>query len=208
MKKLLALLMLVLPVMAMENNEEYSDKTPNFKLIGSYNLISKLEKSKSIEEYRIFTYEKGMSNCVYSPFFISDNNKYLFIARQTSNIGTIDLKKCSVMVNEIVSHKNQWDCPRPFLNHKKEDFVNLLSWRYIHYHLHTYPQAQYKKKYRNDYSVEPIFNLIKKQSLENTFIRILIHRDSVASEKIYIAYESSEELNMIEKFNIFTKDNE
>ncbi len=184
--------------------EMYSDEMPYLKKITSQSVFSLLEKKSSYLIDKIFTYEENMKNFVFSPIEGCNEEKFFFVSQQTSKIESIEIKKCKVMVNKLVFSPNKWECPRPILSHRMESSVNMLSWQYVHFYLHTFPQLETTRTHHIDNDKMELFSLIRKVGLTKSFVRIFVHQHDHTSDT-YIAYNSLEEMKDLENMELFNK---
>jgi hypothetical protein len=210
MKKLLALLMLVLPVMGMFNDVEmYSDEMPKSKLIwqGNGSPYKILEKNGFVKcSPFIFSQETyNDSNDVYVKLNKNKNfEAAFFIKYEKRAISIVDLKKNHFYVNDGIFKKDKWNIPRPtYFYTGKEDDAITLSWKYIDFVLHEFPGGETSTPYRNScIYVAQLFDAIRNKGLENSIVRLLVQNPPNEC-LVYFIHSSKEEILKNDKLYIF-----
>jgi hypothetical protein len=201
MKKLLALLLLVLPVMGMFNDvEEYSDEMPTFTLV--YQNVNSFIKNIEDHGYvRTECFQRIDDNSKNKNFLFvklkdKDFDSAILILKQLSREEEPKIKKQEMIINKIAFSHTQWETPRLFLEQCGEKKVNLLSWQYVHYLLHCTPMYSKMPKTREPYNEEEVilFKNIQTKGLRRSILRcfVLMSPDTEIS-KIYSVYNSEEE---------------
>jgi hypothetical protein len=187
---------------AMENDVEmYSDEIPHMKLIwhGKESPYKILEKC-GFKECHPFIYN-GETYMDSNKIYAKQNTKKeleqtIFIKQQKRISSEIDFPSVHFYINEAVFKKSKWDVPRlaSFYEGTQGD-ASTLSWRYIDYVLHERSGEENESEVLYTCPItEKIFKAIKKNGLENTVTRILLHNFNGNS---YIYAENDTALNTI-----------
>jgi hypothetical protein len=212
MKKLLALLMLVLPVVGMENNvEENLDEVPKFTQVYTgvcpdsffqWGHVTNAATYKTIEKKMLllgmisrrldldYFYDENAHNPVG---LFGGNNKYLFLLRQTNeDLNLTSFLSFKTRVRLPIFLKNNWVPNTPLTSHLTHPKVTEMSLAYIKCALYSRPHYDTFSEWEID-----LFHKIKLNGLDNTIKRAVAVFDKKNNWAIYTPSEDKDAESLV-----------